>query len=315
MTDQHKLLIVNNFHPDTIARLDALYDTVHFWETPAADQPKLLAALNGVCHAAASASWFCDDRIYQLPSLRVLACFGVGVDAINFRETNAKHIKVTNTPDVLNDAVADLAIALILATARNLINADKFVRAGQWPKGPFPFGQSLADKTLGIIGLGRIGEAIVARALPFKLKIAYHNRTPKPLPHTYYPSINELAANSDFLLNMLPGGAGTAKIINNEVFNQLGPRGIFINVGRGTSVDEDSLIEALTSGTIAGAGLDVYANEPNVPDGLLRLDNVVLMPHIGSATVQTRREMGNVVMQNLEAWFNNLPLLTEVTGK
>lgn len=312
MTNSNKLLIVNNFHPDTVARLDALYDTVHFWEVADADKPKLLESLNGVCHAAASASWFCDDRIYQLPSLKVLACFGVGVDAINFKETNAKRIKVTNTPDVLNDAVADLAMALILATARNMINADRFVRSKQWAKGPFPFGQSLADKTLGIIGLGRIGEAIVERALPFKLKIAYHNRTPKKVPHTYYPSINELAANSDYLLNMLPGGAGTAKIIGKEVFEHLGPDGVFINVGRGTSVDESAMIEALSTGQIAGAGLDVYANEPNVPEGLLQLDNVVLMPHIGSGTVQTRREMGNVVMRNLEAWFGGKPLLTEV---
>lgn len=312
MTDRRKLLIVNNFHPDTVARLDALYDTVHFWETADADKAALLQSLNGACEAAASASWFCDDRIYQLPSLKMLACFGVGVDAINFKETNAKHIKVTNTPDVLNDAVADLAIALILATARNMINADRFVRSKQWPNGPFPFGQSLAGKTLGIIGLGRIGEAIVERALPFKLKIAYHNRTPKQVPHTYYPSINELAANCDYLLNMLPGGSATAKIIGRDVFQHLGADGVFINVGRGTSVDEQALIEALASGQIAGAGLDVYANEPHVPEGLLKQHNVVLLPHIGSGTVQTRREMGNVVMRNLEAWFSNKPLLTEV---
>lgn len=312
MTAKHKLLIVNQFHPETVAELDSLYDTVHFWKTPDADKTKLLESLNGTCNAAASASWFCDDRIYQLPSLKVLACFGVGVDAINFRETNAKHIKVTNTPDVLNDAVADLAIALILATARNMINADSFVRNQQWLKGPFSFGQSLADKTLGIIGLGRIGEAIVERALPLKLKIAYHNRSPKKVPYTYHASINELAAHCDFLLNMLPGGAGTAKIINADVFRNLGPQGIFINVGRGTSVDEPALIEALASGQIAGAGLDVYANEPNVPAGLLRQNNVVLMPHLGSATVQTRREMGRLVMRNLAAWFSNQPLLTEV---
>lgn len=312
MTDRHKLLIVNNFHPDTVARLDALYETVHFWETPDSAKPKLLRSLNGICHAAASASWFCDDRIYQLPSLRVLACFGVGVDAINFRETMAKNIKVTNTPDVLNDAVADLAIALILATARNLINADRFVRAKQWPNGPFPFGQSLAGKTLGIIGLGRIGEAIVDRALPFKLNIAYHNRTPKKLPYTYYSSLNELAANCDFLLNMLPGGAGTAKIIDRDVFKHLGPHGIFINVGRGSSVDEAALIEALATEQIAGAGLDVYANEPNVPDALLQQNNVILMPHIGSATIQTRQAMGDLVIRNLAAWFSNKPLLTEV---
>jgi len=312
MPAKHKLLIVNDFHPDTVAKLDDLYDTVHFWEIPDSEKVDALADLDGECHAAASASWFCDDRIYQLPSLKVLACFGVGVDAINFDETEKHHIKVTNTPDVLNDAVADLALALILATARNLVNADRFVRDGQWSNGPFPFGQSLAGKTLGILGMGRIGEAIVERALPFKLNIAYHNRTRKKVPHIYYASINELADNSDFLLNMLPGGSATAKIINKEVFQHLGSEGIFINVGRGTSVDEIALVDALASGQIAGAGLDVYANEPNVPAGLRELDNVILMPHIGSATVQTRRGMGNVVMRNLDAWFNNKPLITEV---
>lgn len=307
-----KVLIVNNFHPDTVAKLDSLYDTVHFWETPDTDKPALLAALNGHCHAAASASWFCDDRIYQLPSLKLLACFGVGVDAIDFDTTNANGITVTNTPDVLNDAVADLAIALILATARNLPAADQFVRNGQWPDGPFPFGQSLAGKTLGIIGLGRIGEAIVERALPFKLNIAYHNRSPKSVAYTYYPSIHDLAANSDFLLNMLPGGDATANIIDAKVFEHLGPNGYFINVGRGSSVDEAALIAALASQQIAGAGLDVYANEPHVPDALTTLHNVVLMPHIGSATVQTRRAMGELTMANLQAWFANKPLLTPV---
>jgi len=311
MPAQHKLLLVNDFHPETVAKLDELYDTVHFWEVPDSEKAELLQSLDGVCHAAASASWFCDERIYQLPSLQLLACFGVGVDAIDFDATEQNGIRVTNTPDVLNDAVADLALALILATARNLVNADRFVRNNEWPTGPFPFGQSLAGKTLGILGLGRIGEAIVERALPFKLNIAYHNRSPKPVPYTYYPSINELAANSDFLLCMLPGGAATAKIINAEVFRHLGPDGFFINVGRGTSVDEDDLAAALKSGQIAGAGLDVYANEPEVPLALRQQSNVVLLPHTGSATVQTRREMGNLVIRNLQAWFNQQPLITE----
>lgn len=312
MSAKHKVVVVNNFHPETVAKLDAHYETTHLWELAEEEKAGVLASLNGTCEAAASASWFCDPKIYSLSSLRLLACFGVGVDAIDFNATNEHGIKVTNTPDVLNDAVADLAIALILATARNLINADRFVREQQWPNGPFPFGQSLAGKTLGIIGLGRIGEAIVERALPFKLKIAYHNRSPKSVPHTYYGSLRELAENSDFLLNMLPGGTGTARLIDASVFASLGPNGIFLNVGRGSSVDEPALIAALQTGQIAGAGLDVYAQEPQVPATLRELDNVVLMPHIGSATIQTRRAMGDLVLDNLAAWFANKPLLTEV---
>lgn len=312
MSSKPHLVIVNNFHPETVTRLDALYDTTHLWEVPENQKAATLGALDGKCQAAASASWFCDESIYTLPSLKILSCFGVGVDAINFDATARKGIKVTNTPDVLNDAVADLALALILATARNLVNADRFVRAGRWPDGPFPFGQSLAGKTLGIIGLGRIGEEIVQRALPFKLKIAYHNRSRKPVPYTYHASIHELAAHSDILLNMLPGGAATAQLIDATVFERLGPRSIFINVGRGTSVDESALIDALQSGLIAGAGLDVYANEPQVPVALREMETVVLMPHIGSATVQTRRGMGQLVLDNLDAWFAGRPLLTEV---
>lgn len=178
--------------------------------------------------------------------------------------------------------------------------------------GPLVFGHSLADKTLGIIDLGRIGEAVVHRALPFKLKIAYHNRSPKNLPYRYYSSINELAENSDILLCMLPGGDETRGIINEPILQYPGPDGIFINVGRGSSVDDQALISALTANKIAGAGLDVYASEPLVPAPLLDLDNVILLPHVGSAIVETRREMGNLVIKNLESYFENGLLLTEV---
>ena len=163
----------------------------------------------------------------------------------------------------------------------------------------------------GIIGLGRIGEEIAHRALPLKLKIAYHNRSPKNLPYSYYPSINELAANSDILLCALPGGESTDNIIDKKVFESLGPSGTFINVGRGSTVDEQALIEVLTNKQIAGAGLDVYANEPFVPEPLLKMDNVVLLPHIGSGTVETRREMSKLVIENLQAYFDNRPLPTE----
>ena len=247
-----------------------------------------------------------------MSSLRLLAAFGVGVDGIDFTATHSQGIRVSNTPDVLNDGVADLAMALILATMRNLVNADQFSRNGHWSEGPFPFGMSMAGKTLGIAGLGRIGEAIVHRALPFKVNIAYHNRHPKSLPYTYYPTLEALAEASDILLCMLPGGADTDNLINAEVLDKLGPDGIFVNVGRGNSVDDAALISALQSKRIRAAGLDVYKNEPHIPDAYKVLDNAILLPHIGSATVETRREMGNLVLQNIASFLADNTLATEV---
>lgn len=306
------LLVANSFHPETLARLDEQYETHKLWllESPQ-EQKALIARLAPVCEAVATASWATNPLIYELPNLRLISCFGVGTDGIDFGITRARGIHVTNTPGVLNDAVADLAMALVLATSRNLINADRYVRDGHWLQAPFPFSSSLAGKTLGIVGLGAIGEEIANRATAFKMQIAYHNRQPKPLPWRYCESLAALAQTSDILLCMLPGGAATSKMLNMEVFRQLGPQGIFINVGRGSSVDEADLVAALQQGVIAGAGLDVYATEPRVPEALLGMSNVVLFPHIGSATVETRRAMGQLVLDNLAAHFAGRALLTE----
>ena len=312
MPSSENILIANAFDSETIVKLDEKYITHHLWEYAEKGKTELIQSLDGKCRAVATASWVCDERVYDLRSIKIIAAFGVGVEGINFLETKRKGIKVTNTPGVLNDAVADIAIALILTTMRNIINAEKFVRNNSWEKGPFPPSHSLAGKTLGIVGLGRIGDAIVHRALPFKMKIAYHNRSTKNLPYTYYPSILELANNSDILLCVLPGGEGTRQIIDGQVLQALGPEGIFINVGRGTSVDEKALMAALADGSIAGAGLDVLANEPHVPEPLRKMDNVVLLPHIGSATFETRAEMGDLLINNLEAYFSSKPLLSEV---
>jgi lactate dehydrogenase-like 2-hydroxyacid dehydrogenase len=312
MPTKPTVILANEFHPETIRILDEMYETHHLWKLTLKDKKKLIKELEGQCTAAATASWMVDETIYELDSLKMISCFGVGVDAIDFQLTNSRSISVSNTPDVLNDAVADIAMALVLATTRNIVNADRFVRAHKWANGPFPFGMGLTNKTLGIIGCGRIGEEIAERAQTFGLKIAYHNRNPKDLPYSYLPSMADLAETSDILLCMLPGGEDTRNVIDADILRKLGPSGVFINVGRGTSVDEAALISALQERRIFAAGLDVYENEPYVPEALLALDNAVLLPHIGSATVETRRAMGQLVIDNLDAFFAHKPLLSKV---
>ena len=312
MATQEHVIIVNPFHPETLERLDSTYQTHHLWKLELPEQEQLLTSLNGQCRVAASASWNCDPVIYRLKSLKLIAAFGVGVDGIDFETTRNLNIRVTNTPGVLDDGVADLAMALILATMRNLIKANNFSRDGLWKDGPFPFGTSMAGKTLGIAGLGRIGSAIALRAEPFKVNIAYHNRRLKHVPYTFCESLEDLAEISDILVCVLPGGAETDNLINANVLKKLGPSGIFINVGRGNSVDDEALIEALNTGAIQAAGLDVYKNEPQIPDAYKILDNVILLPHIGSATEETRRAMGNLVFDNIRAYFEHDTLVSEV---
>jgi len=312
MPTQQRLLITENFHPETVRQLDTQFKTYKLWELTENKQGVLIEHLKSECKAVATASWVNNPLIYRLPKLEIISCFGVGVEAIDFEKTRSRNIAVTNTPKVLDDAVADIAITLLLTLHRNIVNADRFVRKGGWLKESFPISKSLVGKTLGILGLGSIGEEIALRALPLKLKIAYHNRHPKDVPYQYYRTAEELAINSDILLCMLPGGKETDSLVNRKVLEQLGPEGIFINVGRGSSVDEDALIEALGDGTIAAAGLDVYRNEPSVPQALLEMNNVILLPHIGSATIETRQAMGQLVIDNLHAWAHNLRLLTAV---
>ena len=306
------VLITQNFHPETIALLDEQYDTHNLWLLSDEEQRRLIEQVGPTCEAVASGSWATNPLIYTLPRLKLISCFGVGVDGINFDITQERGIQVTNTPDVLNDAVADLAMGLIVASSRNLLAADHFVRAGQWQQGPLPFSRNLTGKTLGIAGLGAIGEEVAVRARAFKMKVAYHNRRPKPVPYDYHESLTSLARHSDILLSVLPGGAETKQVLNADVFRALGPDGLFINVGRGSCVDENALVAALQQGIIAGAALDVFANEPHVPEELLGMPNVILVPHIGSSTTETRRAMGQLVLDNLAAYFNERPLLTPV---
>jgi hydroxypyruvate reductase len=312
MPKKEHLLVTCDFHSETVRKLDALYHTHHLWRLSPSEKSSLLTQLQGKCRAAAVAAWFVDEKVYELESIELISSFGVGLDVIDFQRTNAKNIRVTNTPDVLNDSVADVAMSLVLATTRNIINADRFARSGNWSNSSFPFCRSIGGMTLGIIGLGRIGEEIAQRAIPFNMKIAYHNRREKNLAYTYYPTLTGLAKESDVLICALPGGEETKQAINKDIFQALGSAGVFINIGRGSCVDETALIEALANNTIAAAGLDVYENEPNIPEALISMDNVVLFPHIGSSTVETRHAMGNLMLDNLAAFFANKPLLTEI---
>ncbi|MBG09712.1 MAG: hydroxyacid dehydrogenase [Gammaproteobacteria bacterium] len=312
MSTQDHIIIVNQFHPETLERLDSNYQTHHLWKLRHPEKNQLLESLEGHCRVAATASWMCDPIIYRLRSLELIAAFGVGVDGVDLETTQNLNIRVTNTPGVLDDGVADLAMALILATMRNIVAANKFSRDGQWSEGPFPFGTSMAGKTLGIAGLGRIGSAIALRAEPFKMSIAYHNRQPRRLPYTFCESLEDLARISDVLVCVLPGGDETDNLINASVLKELGPSGILINVGRGNSIDDDALIDSLRSGSIKAAGLDVYKNEPQIPDAYKTLDNVILLPHIGSATEETRRAMGHLVLDNIEAFLQSGTLISEV---
>ncbi len=250
----------------------------------------------------------------RFPKLEIVASFGVGYDHVDAAYARDHNIMVTNTPDVLTEEVADIAMGLLIATLREFVKADKYLRAGLWQTQQYPLSAgSLRDRKVGMVGMGRIGQAIARRIEASLVPVVYHTRNPVPgLSYQHYPDLMEMAKAVDTLVVIVPGGAGTAKMINAEVMKALGPRGVIINVARGTVVDEQALIQALKSGTILGAGLDVFEREPHVPDELKSMQNVVLLPHIGSASVVTRNAMDQLVVDNLKAWFAGKPPLTPV---
>ena len=247
-----------------------------------------------------------------LPNLEIIAQFGVGYDNIDLVAAQERDIVVTNTPDVLTDDTADVALFLMLNVARRAVEADMFVRVGRWHSGAMPLSTSISGKTVGIVGLGNIGQAIAQRAAAFNTKVIYHSRTKKDVAYTYYESLKEMAVAADFLILACAGGDETKHLINYEILDALGAEGFLINIARGSVVKEDDLLIALRNKSIAGAGLDVYADEPNVPVEMIKMDNVVLSPHVGSATVETRSKMGQLVIDNLMAHFNGQPLLTPI---
>jgi len=241
----------------------------------------------------------------RCPNAKVVSCFGVGYDGVDTAAAVQRGIVVGHTPDVLNDEVADLGLGLMLSIARQIPQADQYVRSGRWAQAPFPLQRKLTGARLGLVGMGRIAKAIAHRAEAFQMRIAYTARGPKAdLAYDFVPTVKELAARSDFLLAITPGGAGTQGLINAEVLQALGPRGFFINIARGSVADQPALIQALQNGTIAGAALDVFYDEPRIDPALFTLPNVVLTPHMASGTFETRRAMADRLLDNLAAGLN-----------
>lgn len=248
-----------------------------------------------------------------LPHLEIVANFGVGYESIDAAEAARRGVVVTNAAGSLDDEVADTAMALLLMTVRELSRSERYLRADRWLEAPYPLtSATVSGRTMGILGFGRIGEAIAKRAETFNVTIAYHNRRQKESPYRYYPSLLEMARDVDTLMVVLPGGAATRHVVDADVLRALGPEGVLINVGRGSVVDEQALVEALTSRTIKSAGLDVYEDEPHVPQTLMDMEHVVLLPHVGSASVPTRAAMGRLCIANLVAWFDTGAPLTPV---
>ena len=278
----------------------------------AADPPGLLAAVGGTIRGLVQGgqSLTPTTLLDALPALEIVSVFGVGYDGVPVDYCRRRGIKVTHTPDVLTDDVADVAVALILMTGRGFVRANRFVHAGEWLKRGTELTTKLGGRTVGIVGLGRIGKAIAARVAAMGMKVAYTGRHAQDVPYAFYADLTALAAASDFLVVACPGGPATRNLVDAGVLAALGKKGTLVNIARGSIVDEPALVRALADGTIKAAGLDVFVDEPNIPAALLTMDNVVLLPHTGSATRETRQAMGDLCKANLDAWFAGKPLPT-----
>lgn len=314
MTDKQpvRILVPGKINQRVADRVGAEFDMVRI-ETadPALITPELAETVRGIAASTKISAAFID----ALPKLEIIASFGVGYDAVDAKHAATRGITVTNTPDVLSDEVADTTIGLLLNTLRELPKAERYLRDGRWRKeGAYPLTKlTLRGRTVGIFGLGRIGQAIATRLEGFGVDIAYHSRSQKEaIAYRYAPTLKALAESVDTLIVIVPGGAATEKAVNADILSALGPDGVVINVGRGTTVDTDALIDALSKGTIAAAGLDVIAGEPDVPEAILTMPNACLLPHVASASVHTRDAMADLVVDNLGAWFSTGKALTPV---
>lgn len=279
----------------------------------AADKPALLAARGATIRGLVQGGGTVTPAalLDALPALEIVSVFGVGYDGVPVDYCRRRGLKVTNTPDVLTDDVADVAVGLVLMTVRGFAHGDRFVRSGAWTKRGFPLTAKLGGRKAGILGLGRIGKAIAQRLSAMGMQIAYTGRSEqKDAGYRFVPDLVALAQESDVLIVACPGGAATRNLVDARVIAALGKKGTLVNIARGSIVDEPALVAALKAGALGGAGLDVFADEPNVPTELFAMDNVVLLPHVGSATRETRGAMGDLCKANLDAWFAGKPLLT-----
>ncbi|MGO4526845.1 2-hydroxyacid dehydrogenase [Microvirga sp. 2MCAF35] len=308
------ILMTAPMMPIVIDALDKAFTLYRLWEQN--DKEAFLKEFGPRIRGVATSTLFgrVDSTLLDLlPNAEIVSSFGVGYDNVDAEEAAKRNIVVTNTPGVLDDEVADLTLGLLLATLRKIPQADRYLRDGKWLKASFPLSTTLRDRKIGIVGLGRIGKAIARRLSGFDVSIAYHGRTQQDdVAYPYYPTVTGLAEACDVLIVITPGGSATKHLIDAEVLKALGPNGVLINVARGTVVDEQALIEALKSGTILSAGLDVYEDEPRVPQELIDLEHVVLLPHIASASVHTRNAMGKLVADNLISWFDGKGPMTPV---
>ena len=313
---QCNVLIKGKFlPPQLIENIEKTFTAFRLWEAEdeaaflaeqGADIDMLVTSGNAVMGAPAA-------LIAALPNLKAICSNGVGYDSIDTEAARSRGIVVTNTPEVLNDCVADLGMALLLDVARRISEADRFTRAGHWTQGRFPLSSKIGGKVCGIVGLGNIGQAVARRAQAFDMAIHYYNPRSRPdVTYTRHESLVALAQQADFLVLTLPGGAATRHIINAEVLQALGPQGYLINIARGSVVDQQSLVDALETGQIAGAGLDVFEQEPQVPDALRQRDNVVITPHIASSTRETMAAMADLVFDNMLAFARGESVLTRV---
>lgn len=307
------LLVMGNLLlPPEMEELETHFDVIRLWKER--DPESVLQARKDDVVAIASFHYVPVSRtlIESLPNLEIIAQFAVGTDNIDLAAAKARGVVVTNTPDVLTEDTADTGMALLLAAARRVCEGDMYVRVGKWHNGPMPLGVTLKGKKAGIVGMGRIGQAVAKRCAAFGMEIYYYGPRPKDVPYSFCEDIHALATIADFLILTCPGGEATAGLVDGPVLESLGERGILINIARGSVVDEAALVEALEKRRILAAGLDVFIHEPHVPEGLISMDNVVLLPHIGSATIETRTVMGKLVVGNLLAHFNGQPLITPV---
>jgi len=311
--NESPILLMAPIYAPTQRELESRWTVHRLFE--AADPEALLASLAGSCRVVVTNGGRGIDAktMAKLPKLELVACFGVGVDAIDLPHCRERGIEVTNTPDVLTEDVADLALALLLSTVRRIPFGDRFVREGRWLKGGMAMTQSLQGRKVGVVGLGRIGTAIAKRCAAFNCTIGWHGPRAKPgVDWQYFPDIVELGRWADVLIAACPGGPETLRLVSREALEALGAEGIFVNIARGSVVDQAALVELLGSGKLGSAGLDVFDDEPKVPAELLTMENVVLMPHVGSGTHPTRTAMGQLVLDNVAAWAEGRPLVTPV---